>query len=219
MNTEKLIRLTSQIPHEIKKQTSPENILYISSSRFNIFEEFLSEADVKIMDDMAVGLDKKKPIMANPIKLLDMVNERFDLIVGDFDLDDIPDQWDDPEVDFQIDDSKIWLFLYNALLLLDTSGYGLFFVTDQGYRLGWKRLLEFLSEQGIYLTAIIGFDNDVFADLIEVEKSFSGLAPVIGVFSREEPENIFIAEIEMVENIPVMIENFFGLVIGNNLVE
>lgn len=219
MNPEKLIRLTSQIPHKIKKHISPDNILCISSSQFNVFEEFLSEADVKIMNDMAVGLDKEQPIMGNPSKLLEMIDEKFDLIVGGFQLDDIPDQWNDPEVYFQIGDSEVWSFLYNALLLLDTSGYALCFVLDQGYRLGWKRLLDFLSEQGIYLTSMIGFDNDVFADLIEVEKAYTGLAPAIAVFSKEERENIFIAEIEIVDNIPVMIENFFDLVDGNNLVE
>jgi hypothetical protein len=148
-----------------------------------------------------------------------MVDKRFDLIVGDSDLNEFPNQWNDPDEDFQIDDSEYWLYLYNALLLLDTSGYALWFLLDEAFHLGWKRFLARLSDQGIYLTAMIGFDNDVFADLIEVDKANTGLASIIAVFSKVKRENIFIAEIEKVGNIPIVIGNFIDSRDGNNLVE
>lgn len=137
-----------------------------------------------------------------PIKLLDqMIDRKFDLILGDLPFGMSYINWIYSPENINIFEKTNWIVLYKSLFNLSDNGYGIYFV-EPSFIINTKLISE-LNKHGFYINAILNSPNKI----LNPETS---LRPLIVFISKRNNIDLFIAELEFDSDSTLIMDNFYN---------
>ena len=183
-NDEKIpLGLVQKFIHSFKL----ERILFLNYSNSLIFEGLSNFAAKTLCRDQLIFSD----------------NEKFDLIVGSLPFGMQKKEWIDKDREINIKTRVNWIDLFKSLFLLNNSGFGIYTVKPIYSSKEWLQFIEQLKKKEFFINAIFN------APFSWQPQTF--LQPNLIVISRIDNPQLFIAELNYLENLETVINNFKDL--------
>ena len=145
--------------------------LLIRRSQYNAFDGYAADTTLS---------DSRTPHSAPESSL-------FRFVVGDFPLGMRRVVLEDPSSRVSLKTRENWVDIYHSLGCLLEGGYGVFLVEPAFWTRDWKKFTEVLRGRRFFLNAAFRF----------VDEALPGttLRPVCAVFSKQERDSLFVADI------------------------
>ena len=165
-----------------------ERVLFLNYSNSLIFEGLSNFATKTLCRDQLISPD----------------NEKFDLIVGSLPFGMQKKEWIDKDREINIKTRVIWIDLFKSLFLLNNSGFGIYIVEPIHSSEEWLQFTEQLKKKEFFINAI-------FNAPLGIWQPQTFLQPNLIVINRIDNPQLFIAELNYLENLETVINNFKGL--------
>ena len=146
--------------------------LLVKISQFNAFDEYVADKTFTKRHELLIG-----PVAHN-----------FRFVAGDFPIGMHRIPLEDSSNGTSLKIRENWVYIYNSLNCLLDDGYGFFIVEPAFWATDWKRFLEVLKDRGFFFCAAFRFVNQLLPS--------TTLQPVCALFSKREPDSLFVAEID-----------------------
>ena len=208
-------RIVNSLATEIQKQFDLKETLAICNSQSDLFNEFAKLGQTRIISENLTGLYSGisgETAVGDPFDILDKIEKSFDFIVGDLLLGMNIQTWNYEAENITIRTKKNWLIILKSLLKINENGFGLFLVEPVFGSKKWADFLNILNEHGYFISSVFNPPEKLLAP-------HTTLQPNLVLISKNQSDQIFLAELDQVENIPNQIENLKNRVSTHSLVE
>ena len=155
------------------------------SSDFALFEGLSKSITRTIFREQSISSDK----------------EKFDLIIGNLPFGVPRREWIDKDKEINIKTRANWIDIFKSLFLLDDSGYGIYIVESFQQSAEWLKFQEQLRGKGFFINAIFNAPQGIL-------RPQTILQPNLLIISRIDNPQLFIAELNDLENLEIIISNF-----------
>ena len=157
-----------------------ERILFLDySSDLPLFEGLSKSVTRTLFRGQPISSDKRK----------------FDLIIGNLPFGVPRREWIDKDKEINIKTRASWIDIFKSLFLLNDLGYGIYMVQSFQQSTEWLKFQEQLREKGFFINAIFNAPQGV-------------LQPNLIIISRVDNSQLFIAELNDLESLDTIINNF-----------
>jgi len=166
-----------------------ERTLFLSySSDFALFEGLSKSVTRTLFRDQSISSDK----------------EKFDLIIGNLPFGVPRREWIDKDKEINIKTRANWIDIFKSLFSLDYSGYGIYIVESFHQSAEWLKFQEKLKKKGFFINAIFNAPQGIL-------RPQTYLQPNLIIISRKDNPQLFIAELNDLESLDTIINNFKNL--------
>ncbi len=166
----------------------PKRTLFLDYSDFVIFEG-LSKSTIKIIfRDQSISSGK----------------EKFDLIIGNLPFGMPRREWIDKDKEIYIKARANWIDLFKSLFLLNDSGYGIYICEPIQRSEEWLKFQGQLKKKEFFINAIFNTPQGILQPL-------TFLQPNLIIISRIDNPLLFVAELNDLESLETIINNFKNL--------
>jgi hypothetical protein len=166
----------------------PKRTLFLDYSDFVIFEGLSKSTTKTLFRGQSISSDE----------------EKFDLIIGNLPLGMPKIEWIDKDREINIKTRANWIDLFKSSFLLNDSGYGIYIVEPIQRSEEWLRFQEQLKKKEFFINAIFNTPQGILQP-----QTFLQLNLVI--ISRIDNPQLFIAELNDLESLETIINNFKDL--------
>ena len=180
-NNKILFNLVNHFIHSFKIK----KILFLNYSDFTIFEGLPKSITKTINSSQSISSDKGK----------------YDLIIGNLPFGMPKNEWIDEDRGVYIKARRNWIDIFKSLFLLNDSGYGMYIIEPIYRSEEWLKYQEQLRKKGFFVNAIFNTPQEILQP-----QTF--LQPNLIVISRKENPRLFIAELNGLEDLETIINNF-----------
>jgi len=184
-NNKILLNLVQNFIHSFKL----ERVLFLNySSDFALFEGLSKSVTRTLFRDQSIFSDK----------------EKFDLIIGNLSFGGPRREWIDKDRGINIKARENWIDLFKSLFLLNDSGYGIYIIEPINRSEEWLKFQEQLREKGFFVNAIFNAPQGIL-------RPQTFLQPNLIIINRIADPQLFIAELNDLEYLDTIINNFNNL--------
>lgn len=184
-NNKILLSLVQKFIHSFKL----ERTLFLNySSDFALFEGLSKSVTRTLFRDQSISSDK----------------EKFDLIIGNLPFGVPIRKWIDKDKEINIKTMANWIDIFKSLFSLDYSGYGIYIVESFHQSAEWLKFQEKLRKKGFFINAIFNAPQGIL-------RPQTYLQPNLIIISRKDNPQLFIAELNDLESLDTIINNFKNL--------
>ena len=180
-NNKILLNLVQNLIHSFK----PKRTLFLNYSDFAIFEGLSKSITKTLRRGQSISSDK----------------EKFDLIIGNLPFGMPKREWIDKDKEINIKARANWIELFKSLFLLNDSGYGIYIVEPIQRSEEWLKYQGQLKKKGFFINAIFNTPRGILQP-----QTF--LQPNLIIISRIDNSQLFIAELNDLESLETIINNF-----------
>ncbi len=184
-NNKILLNLVHHFIHSFKRKKT----LFLNySSDFALFE----------------GLSKSIAKTINWNKLISLDKEKYDLIIGNLPFGMSKNEWIDEDREIYIKARRNWIDIFKSLFSLNDLGYGIYIVESFQQSAEWLKFQEQLRKKGFFINAIFNAPQGIL-------RPQTYLQPNLIIISRKDNPQLFIAELNDLESLDTIINNFKNL--------
>ena len=185
VNDEKIpLDLVQKFIHSFKIKKT----LFLNYSDFAIFEGLSKYITKTINKGQSISSDKGK----------------YDLIIGNLPFGIPRREWIDKDKEINIKTKANWIDIFKSLFLLNNSGFGIYIVETIRASEEWLQFTEQLKKKRFFINAIFNIPSGILQP-----QTF--LQPNLIVISRKNIPQLFIAELNNLESLDTIINNFKDL--------
>jgi hypothetical protein len=179
-----LLNLINHFIHSFK----PRKTLFLNYSDFTIFEGLSKPITKTINRGQSISSDKGK----------------YDLIIGNLPFGIPRTEWINKDKEINIEARANWIDIFKSLFLLNDSGYGIYIVEPIQPSKEWLKFQEQLKKKGFFINAIFNVPQGIL-------QPHTFLQPNLIIISRVDNSQLFIAELNDLESLETIINNFKNL--------
>jgi len=183
-NNKILLNLVQKFIHSFKLKKT----IFLNYSDFVLFEGLSKSITKTLFRGQSISSDK----------------EKFDLIVGNLPFGMPKREWIDKDREINIKTRANWIDLFKSLFLLNNSGFGIYIVESVQCSEEWLKFQGQLKKKEFFINAIFNAPQGIL-------QSQTFLQPNLIIISRIDNPQIFIAELNDLENLEIIINNFKSL--------
>ena len=183
-NNKILLNLVQKFIHSFKLKKT----LFINYSNFAIFEGLSTSITKTLSKRQSISSDK----------------EKFDLIIGNLPFGMPRREWIDKDKEIYIKARANWIDLFKSLFLLNDSGYGIYIGEPIQRSEEWLKFQGQLKKKEFFINAIFDTPQGILQP-----QTF--LQPNLIIISRIDNPQLFIAELNDLESLETIINNFKNL--------
>lgn len=183
-NNNILLDLVQQFIHSFKLKRT----LLLNYSNFAIFEGLSAYITKTLSKRQSISSDK----------------EKFDLIIGNLPFGMPRREWIDKDKEIYIKARANWIDLFKSLFLLNDSGYGIYIGEPIQRSEEWLKFQGQLKKKEFFINAIFNTPQGILQP-----QTF--LQPNLIIISRIDNPQLFIAELNDLESLETIINNFKNL--------
>jgi len=180
-NNKILFNLVNHFIHSFKIKKT----LFLNYSDYALFEGLSKSVTKTLFRGQSIPSDK----------------EKYDLIIGNLPFGMPKKEWVDAERDICIKARRNWIDIFKSLFSLNDSGYGMYIIEPIHRSEEWLKYQEQLRKKGFFVNAIFNTPQEILQP-----QTF--LQPNLIVISRKENPQLFIAELNDLEDLETIINNF-----------
>ena len=150
------------------------------------------------------GLSKSIVKTINWNKLISLDKEKYDLIIGNLPFGMSKNEWVDEDRDVYIKARRNWIDIFKSLFSLNDLGYGIYIVESFQQSAEWLKFQEQLRKKGFFINAIFNAPQGIL-------RPQTYLQPNLIIISRKDNPQLFITELNDLESLDTIINNFKNL--------
>ena len=184
-NNKILLNLVQKFIHLFKLKRT----LFLNySSDFALFEGLSKSVTRTLFRDQSISSDK----------------EKFDLIIGNLPFGIPRREWINKDKEINIKTRANWVDIFKSLFSLNDLGYGVYIVESIQRSEEWLKFQEQLKKKGFFINTIFNTPQGILQPL-------TLLQPNLIIISRKDNPQLFIAELNNLESLDTIINNFKNL--------
>jgi hypothetical protein len=184
-NNKILLNLVNNFIHSFKLKKT----LFLNySSDFALFEGLSNSVTRTLFRDKSISSDK----------------EKFDLIIGNLPFGMPGREWIDKDKEINIKTRANWIDIFKSLFSLNDLGYGIYIIESIHRSKEWLKFQEQLRKKGFFVNAIFNAPQGILRPL-------TYLQPNLIIISKKDNPQLFIAELNSLESLDTIINNFKNL--------